>query len=49
MNRWFVGLILVGIVVAGGTTLVANAQAAPTMSPMASPMASATPMSTMKP
>jgi hypothetical protein len=45
MNRWFVGLILVGTFVASATTLAATAQPVPS----ASPMASASPMSTMHP
>jgi hypothetical protein len=48
MNRWFVAIILAGAFVTGGTSLAtANAQPAPTTSPMAS--ASPTPMSTMHP
>lgn len=47
MNRWFVGLILLGALVGGAGMLTAGAQPAPTMSPMASP--SPTPMSTMQP
>jgi len=48
MNRWFVGIFLVGAIAAGATSLAgATAQPAPTMSPMAS--ASPTPMSTMRP
>jgi hypothetical protein len=45
MNRWFVGLILVGAFVASVTTLAATAQPVPS----ASPMGTATPMSTMHP
>jgi hypothetical protein len=47
MNRWFVGLVLVGTIVASATTLAATAQPVPSMSP--SPGASATPVSTMRP
>ncbi|MGB8965987.1 MAG: hypothetical protein WCB99_10140 [Candidatus Cybelea sp.] len=47
MNRWFVGIVLVGAFVGGITMAGAKAQPAPTMSPMAS--ASPTPMSTMRP
>jgi hypothetical protein len=51
MKRWFVGVILVGALVASASALVAQAQPAPTESPMASPMASTspTPMTTMQP
>jgi hypothetical protein len=47
MNRWFAGLILAGACIAGASSLVAQAQPVPTMSPMVSP--SPTPMTTMKP
>jgi hypothetical protein len=47
MNRWFVGIILAGICVGGGTSLAATAQPYPSSSPMAS--ASPTPMTTMRP
>ncbi len=47
MNRWFLGLVLAGAFIAGGTSLAATAQPVPTTSPMAS--ASPTPMTTMQP
>jgi hypothetical protein len=47
MNRWFVGIVLIGAWIAGATALAAHAQPVPTMSPMVSP--SPTPMTTMKP
>ena len=47
MNRWFAGLVLVGACIAGATTLAAEAQPVPTMSPMVSP--SPTPVTTMRP
>lgn len=54
MNRWFAGLICAGTLVAGVTTLAANAQPvspAPSASPMSSmaPEATAAPMGTMAP
>ncbi|MFZ0031552.1 MAG: hypothetical protein WAK84_06740 [Candidatus Cybelea sp.] len=48
MNRWFVGIVLAGACLAGGTIFVASAaQPMPSPSPMTS--ASPTPASTMQP
>ncbi len=52
MNRWFAAILLAGACIAGGaTTIAAKAQPVPTVSPMVSPMTSASPspMNTMRP
>jgi hypothetical protein len=51
MNRWFIGLVLAGVSLAGTGTLIAQAQPMATPSPAVSPMVSAspTPVSTMQP
>lgn len=51
MNRWFIGIALVGLSLAGAGTLIAQAQPMGTPSPMVSPVVSAspTPVTTMRP
>ncbi len=49
MNRWFVGLILVGTFVASASTVATTLAATAQPVPSESPMASASPMTTMHP